>query len=110
MKYRTTGERTALRFVAPLAGAWIEIAIHAGTKETNPVAPLAGAWIEIILQKRDLLIVNVAPLAGAWIEIALFIIKQITIESLPSRERGLKLHCRSVNKISKCRSPRGSVD
>ena len=34
-------------FVAPLAGAWIEIAIVDAAKNAAKVAPLAGAWIEI---------------------------------------------------------------
>ena len=32
------------------------------------VAPLAGAWIEIALADEPLSMVSVAPLAGAWIE------------------------------------------
>ena len=35
--------------VAPLAGAWIEIAIDTAVRTLVAVAPLAGAWIEIIL-------------------------------------------------------------
>ena len=33
------------------------------------VAPLAGAWIEMKIKNIDLNIDYVAPLAGAWIEI-----------------------------------------
>ena len=32
------------------------------------VAPLAGAWIEIIFVVHNITIFVVAPLAGAWIE------------------------------------------
>ena len=35
--------------------------------------------------------VDVAPLAGAWIEISAFRGSRLSIASLPSRERGLKL-------------------
>ena len=51
----------------------------------------------------------VAPLAGAWVEICDN--KEIEIEalSLPSRERGLKLHTFLQAISSTCRSPRGSV-
>ena len=35
------------------------------------VAPLAGAWIEIAKDLISLFAVMVAPLAGAWIEITL---------------------------------------
>ena len=35
--------------VAPLVGAWIEIADMAGTKVDGVVAPLVGAWIEILM-------------------------------------------------------------
>ena len=41
-----TGE-TKNNAVAPLAGAWIEIASSATTFDALLVAPLAGAWIEI---------------------------------------------------------------
>ena len=78
--------------VAPLAGAWIEIAHLQIKKEDDDVAPLAGAWIEIVnpctkrrmslslpSRERGLKLtlpdcqpmsMLVAPLAGAWIEIA----------------------------------------
>ena len=36
-------------FVAPLAGAWIEISIMLYIPCLSVVAPLAGAWIEITL-------------------------------------------------------------
>ena len=35
------------------------------------VAPLAGAWIEILEEIQQYRAIGVAPLAGAWIEIAL---------------------------------------
>ena len=40
-QYRQSG------FVAPLAGAWIEIAVDVISSFALIVAPLAGAWIEI---------------------------------------------------------------
>ena len=56
--------------VAPLAGAWIEIAVDWLTKITLfNVAPLAGAWIEILSFLWEVCYSSVAPLAGAWIEI-----------------------------------------
>ena len=77
--------------VAPLAGAWIEIAQIGGVNMAETVAPLAGAWIEILndfksniynpslpSRERGLKYIkysavsnptSVAPLAGAWIEI-----------------------------------------
>ena len=55
--------------VAPLAGAWIEIAKIATHGITFFVAPLAGAWIEINSANAPGPMVTVAPLAGAWIEI-----------------------------------------
>ena len=33
--------------VAPLVGAWIEIAMAVSTSSEEKVAPLVGAWIEI---------------------------------------------------------------
>ena len=80
-----------LDFVAPLAGAWIEIfALPAwqlprlslpsrerglksclGTVSGYSlwVAPLAGAWIEMQFLNLQICRTTVAPLAGAWIEI-----------------------------------------
>ena len=55
--------------VAPLAGAWIEIARRRRRLRERSVAPLAGAWIEISLFSLLFCFVGVAPLAGAWIEI-----------------------------------------
>ena len=57
----------------------------------SKVAPLTGAWIEIFLYCLDFLDSPVAPLTGAWIEISFFDDKLHISESLPSRERGLKL-------------------
>ena len=55
------------------------------------VAPFAGAWIEIENPRRLLANMNVAPFAGAWIEIISFCGKgKSPLQSLPSRERGLK--------------------
>jgi len=34
------------RYVAPLAGAWIETAVGQGESVTSLIALLAGAWIE----------------------------------------------------------------
>ena len=79
------------KYVAPLAGAWIEILERAmfnwslkslpsrerGLKFSiaiisyfcGKVAPLAGAWIEIPIFRIRSTTIRVAPLAGAWIEI-----------------------------------------
>ena len=54
--------------VAPLAGAWIEILSYSGSFRFQPVAPLAGAWIEIGAVRGTTPAQRVAPLAGAWIE------------------------------------------
>ena len=54
---------------------------------------------------------EVAPHAGAWIEIGLGYSLIERNESLPTRERGLKLNGVSiVDKYDGGRSPRGSVD
>ena len=54
------------------------------------VAPFAGAWIEINIIAKIARDVFVAPFAGAWIEILLRAALNLSDESLPSRERGLK--------------------
>ena len=97
--------------VAPLAGAWIEIYVISGRSHPASVAPLAGAWIEIVASAIVETFAIVAPLAGAWIEIT----EEHTIfhhgpESLPSRERGLKLIGFLWISCIPRRSPRGSVD
>ena len=56
--------------VAPLAGAWIEMAVKLSNRARQlAVAPLAGAWIEILEFGKKGYNSSVAPLAGAWIEI-----------------------------------------
>ena len=79
-----------LFFVAPLAGAWIEIFGAWCGQVLCYVAPLAGAWIEIAIADPLPSIRSVAPLAGAWIEIFPNFQMAEQITSLPSRERGLK--------------------
>ena len=74
------------------------------------VAPLAGAWIEMRNENCDVYIFLVAPLAGAWIEIRPLRTEQLSIRSLPSRERGLKYMWENASAGELCRSPRGSVD
>ena len=54
------------------------------------VAPFAGAWIEILAFLIFANIIIVAPFAGAWIEMKKAKTKFKSGLSLPSRERGLK--------------------
>ena len=56
------------------------------------VAPHAGAWIEMTKEYPQRRQDVVAPHAGAWIEItSLSLSDSVIAESLPTRERGLKL-------------------
>ena len=57
------------------------------------VAPFAGAWIEIIAGNIIFGVCCVAPFAGAWIEMIRTRLEDLRLQSLPSRERGLKLLC-----------------
>ena len=100
-------------FVAPCAGAWIEIRSLRNLRQDKmslpvrerglkycgiqhefynmAVAPCAGAWIEINTVCRKLQVARVAPCAGAWIEIrAPSPAGGYRSVSLPVRERGLK--------------------
>ena len=52
----------------------------------------------------------VAPFAGAWIETINKFIVSAVMESLPSRERGLKPEEVKKQRIADRRSLRGSVD
>ena len=101
--------------VAPLVGAWIEIASWPPWRADTSVAPLVGAWIEIPKDTgacRPLLSLLswerglksgctidrslpgiVAPLVGAWIEIWYYCRKRMRQGSLLSWERGLKSLC-----------------
>ena len=54
------------------------------------VAPFAGAWIEIPITAAVSPHVVVAPFAGAWIEILILLLLWRLLLSLPLRERGLK--------------------
>ena len=54
------------------------------------VAPFTGAWIEIYGQTTKQYIQLVAPFTGAWIEIRRLGTWYRQVQSLPSRERGLK--------------------
>ena len=56
-------------FVAPCAGAWIEILEAVEESLGIGVAPCAGAWIEINFDIAEDVLSKVAPCAGAWIEI-----------------------------------------
>ena len=69
LKFRAVKNLLTGSKVAPLAGAWIEIAYFIMAGEIETVAPLAGAWIEIYTDINDC---------------------DIKVTSLHSRERGLK--------------------
>ena len=97
--------------VAPLAGAWVEILYMEDGRREDYVAPLAGAWVEIIMNNEYGVITKVAPLAGAWVEILRSILPDPqNLLSLPSRERGLKSTTPAASRPpASGRSPRGSV-
>ena len=89
LKYHRSIFKSGSHWVAPLVGAWIEIARCVSDRKVCKVAPLVGAWIEIYDKLSDGIIELVAPLVGAWIEI------------LPKE---------IIEIIASSRSPRGSVD
>ena len=76
--------------VAPFTGAWIEIRIVGVWRAGYHVAPFTGAWIEIFPARCAGRPHDVAPFTGAWIEIIFAVRIQQIQPSLPSRERGLK--------------------
>ena len=77
-------------YVAPHAGAWIEIEMLKRCREMRDVAPHAGAWIEITASLYSPRNDKVAPHAGAWIEMRDKAQKQLQALSPPTRGRGLK--------------------
>ena len=90
MKLILAAGALAASVVAPLVGAWIEMARSILFTGLKSVAPLVGAWIEIELVNLKIIMLVVAPLVGAWIEI-LFLMSIIEQNlSLLSWERGLK--------------------
>ena len=90
MKYYDGSKADIDFYVAPLAGAWIEILGHLLDNSNTLVAPLAGAWIEIRTTCKRGQSHIAAPLAGAWIEMYNHFELVDEKPSLPSRERGLK--------------------
>ena len=56
------------RYVAPLAGAWVETPHPERRRNYTVVAPLAGAWVETLQMPLMGVLWKVAPLAGAWVE------------------------------------------
>ena len=56
-------------FVAPYAGAWIEIFLPVRHFRPLPVAPYAGAWIEIVPSRQAGREDRSLPSRGVWIEI-----------------------------------------
>ena len=76
--------------VAPLAGAWIEIANVNGEQiPAHRSLPSRERGLKF-RDGRTSLVTQVAPLAGAWIEILQASKFGSSNSSLPSRERGLK--------------------
>ena len=51
-------------FVAPYAGAWIEIVLGLTFTKKYDVAPYAGAWIEIHIRIDYFLTLDCRPLRG----------------------------------------------
>ena len=90
MKFSLSIIRQRMIFVAPYAGAWIEMQRTAYLNCSRNVAPYAGAWIEIPILRYEQFALTVAPYAGAWIEISVREYKRAKKKSLPTRERGLK--------------------
>ena len=79
MKLSETKSKICSELVAPLVGAWIEIAMVAPMLTTDAVAPLVGAWIEIVELFADQTEQSVAPLVGAWIEISIVLINSLAV-------------------------------
>ena len=70
MKFWDMGDNAVNAFVAPLAGAWIEIFIRSEASTNHPSLPSRERGLKLPLEQICPIIQPVAPLAGAWIEIA----------------------------------------
>ena len=111
LKYKVFSKSSRHGFVAPFAGAWIEIIKGLYSGHSEHVAPFAGAWIEIksvfTISSAD----PVAPFAGAWIEIIM--LWNISAKALVAPFAGAWIEISKMLEISwsrACRSLRGSVD
>ena len=58
----------------PLWERGLKLSLRGGEDGGEVVAPLVGAWIEIALHDNVRIICGVAPLVGAWIEILIALI------------------------------------
>ena len=76
--------------VAPLVGAWIEIATEIYKKALSASLPSWERGLKYLVDKCQQHLVVVAPLVGAWIEIVNHCYVASCHKSLPSWERGLK--------------------
>ena len=91
LKFYKRKKRFLCIFVAPCAGAWVEIMTTFLTGKQLRVAPCAGAWVEIPGGRHHRRKPLVAPCAGAWVEISSSWFTWDRLDrSLPVRERGLK--------------------
>ena len=70
MKYGGKNKERWDGFVAPFAGAWIEIGSRKGLYFIVWSLPSRERGLKLIGDLAKLLRQNVAPFAGAWIEIA----------------------------------------
>ena len=90
LKYRWFILRTQTRLSLPSRERGLKYTPVWITPQHNYVAPFAGAWIEIPFCDNVASGLSVAPFAGAWIEILPWCPFLKWNLSLPSRERGLK--------------------
>ena len=100
-------------WVAPYAGAWIEMFRMREKVSTSfdTSLPTRERGLKCRIKKWPISSFSVAPYAGAWIEMMKANDDVIGVESLPTRERGLKCTKEldgSLRPLS--RSLRGSVD
>ena len=56
-------------FVAPFAGAWIEIMVRLSLRPPPLSLPLRERGLKCLAADRGQVVATVAPFAGAWIEI-----------------------------------------
>ena len=82
----------SLFFVAPFAGAWIEIKMGTDPQDKAIVAPFAGAWIEMKIQEHQMDKNEMSlPSRERGLKCKTAPLSHRLDQSLPSRERGLKL-------------------
>ena len=78
----------------PMRGAWIEMAIRRGTRNTAICrSPCGERGLKLVRQSLPEALKKSLPMRGAWIEIKRILQESIRIKSLPMRGAWIEILC-----------------